>query len=397
MTRTYIFNPEHDLAMAYGTEGYTAPPRAQLLRRNLQMLPAWYCTTDGVTNILSQNVADDTLWLQQMSTSIGLQASPIAINRLQCRHSSYHPWGWDFDLRGRLLNACVAHDDLPQRQQIATLHKLAHRRMSITLLDRLGEVIDMEFPPRSIEASSVEEIRHFNSLYPTCYIKAPWSGSGKGIYRVLDDNSRNFATWAQGIINRQGSIMCEAPLDKIMDFAMEFTCSGGIASFLGYSIFTNDSHCSYDCGIVAPQCTLMQAIDTRLRQPGLLAALQKNLCTIITELIAPHYNGYLGIDMMLYNGHDGSVRLNPCVELNLRMTMGAVAVIIADRHLAKGSTATIGVSYYKSPQQLKAAIASASASNPLRTANGKIASGFLPLVPTYPDSRFLAHLTATIE
>lgn len=394
MVNTYIFNPEHDLAMAYGTEGYTAPPLAQLLRRDLQMLPAWYCTTDGSADILSQNVADDALWLQQMRQLMGLAASPVAINKLQCRHSIYHPWGWDLDLRGRLLNACVAPGDLPSRQQVADLQQLAHRRTGIKLLDMLAEKIDMEFPPRPVEVRSVYEIKHFNTLYPACYIKAPWSGSGKGVYRVLDADSRNFTTWAQGIINRQGSILCEVPLDKTMDFAMEFTCLNSIARFAGYSIFTNDSHCSYDHGIVAPRLVLEQAIASNLGQPELIAATREALCDILTDLIAPHYNGCIGIDMMLYKDSDGLVKLNPCVEINLRMTMGAVTVAIANQYLAPGSMATLSVSYYKSPDQLKAAIAAATKVNPLQTANGKIASGFLQLTPIYPDSRFLAHLTA---
>ena len=36
----YIFNPENDLALAFGEEGYTAPTTALQLKRDLQMLPA---------------------------------------------------------------------------------------------------------------------------------------------------------------------------------------------------------------------------------------------------------------------------------------------------------------------------------------------------------------------
>ena len=87
-TPTYIFNPEHDLALAYGTEGYTAPPRARILRRDLQLLPAWYCRGGETADILSQNVEEDTAWLDKMSALIDVGSlRPIALNRLQCRHS----------------------------------------------------------------------------------------------------------------------------------------------------------------------------------------------------------------------------------------------------------------------------------------------------------------------
>lgn len=390
---TYIFNPEHDLALAYGTEGYTAPPRARWLRRDLQMLPAWYGNSGA--EILSQNQAEDHEWLSRMGELMGISATPVALNKLQCRNSQYIPWGWNLDLRQRLLNACVPASDLPSRQQIVKLQELSHRRISIEILKLLNETIDMAYLPLPIEVHSVDEIRSFNTLHPGCYIKAPWSGSGKGVYRVLDADCRSFATWAQGIINRQGSIMCEQPLDKVLDFAMEFECNDGKARFAGYSIFSNDSHCSYDSGLVMPSPMLQQLIAKQLHgNTLLLARVQEALAKIITQLIAPHYTGYLGIDMMVYNDN-GTMHLNPCVEANLRMTMGIVASFIAERHIATGTGATFRVTYHKSPDDLKAFANNESRNNPLQlTDDGLIASGFLPLTPIYHDSHFLAHIIA---
>jgi hypothetical protein len=56
----------------------------------------------------------------------------------------------------------------------------------------------------------------------------------------------------------------------------------------------------------------------------------------IDDLIAPHYNGYLGIDMMLYWDENGKIALNPCVEVNLRMTMGMVTAAMGSRHGLRG-------------------------------------------------------------
>lgn len=353
------------------------------------MLPAWYCRENA--EILSQNIADDTGWLEQM----GLNATPVAINRLQCRHNTYRPWGWNLDLRGRLLNACVPADDLPTREQIITLQELSHRRTSIKIHRLMAEAIGTVLSPIPEEVYSVDEVRRFNAAYPQCYIKAPWSGSGKGVYRVLDACNRNFETWAQGIINRQGSILCEQPLDKVMDFAMEFKCDNGTAEFAGYSVFFNDSHCSYDSGVVAPRHVLEEFIASRFAHPELLSDVRTALCNILTSLVAPYYNGYLGIDMMIYRDNDGTFRINPCVEMNLRMTMGMVSAFIADRLLAPDSTATFRVTYHKSPEEMSATIKHLSQTCPLKTSGNKIISGFMPLTPTYGDSRFLAGLIAT--
>ena len=67
----------------------------------------------------------------------------------------------------------------------------------------------------------------------------------------------------------------------------------------------------------------------------------------IDDRIAPHYDGYLGIDMMLYWDENGKIALNPCVEVNLRMTMGMVTAAMGSRHGLRGNfSITAGESGY---------------------------------------------------
>ena len=40
--------------------------------------------------------------------------------------------------------------------------------------------------------------------------------------------------------------------------------------------------------------------------------------------------------MMLYWDQNGSIAINPCVEINLRMTMGMVTAAMGDRHGLRG-------------------------------------------------------------
>ncbi|MBR5101650.1 MAG: hypothetical protein IK092_00820, partial [Muribaculaceae bacterium] len=61
----------------------------------------------------------------------------------------------------------------------------------------------------------------------------------------------------------------------------------------------------------------------------------------VNELIAPHYTGALGIDMLAYRD-SGCVVTVPCVEVNLRHTMGHVTCALAARHGLRG---TFGIEY----------------------------------------------------
>ncbi|MGN1245121.1 MAG: hypothetical protein ACI4UN_00670, partial [Muribaculaceae bacterium] len=343
----YIFNPENDLALAYGEEGYTAPPAARQLRRDLQMLPVWW--SEPGSTILSQCCDADAEWLKGMGAAFGIDARCIAINHLQNHCFGYRPWGWNRDLRRRLLNECVAAEQLPEVQHIDKLRELSHRRISQVIHRKVGQVLrekwevrygnsqGLVLPEVPHEAYSVDEVRRYERLHPQCYIKAPWSSSGHGVYRVLEPESRNFEIWTQGVINRQGSIMCEPALTPVQDFAMEYCCRGGKAVFVGYSVFGNDSHSAFSGGIVAREDILREMIVKQMDEASawLLDAVREAVRAAVEEMIAPHYDGYLGVDMMLYDDV-GVVRLNPCIEVNLRMTMGAVTAIFAQRFLAEG-------------------------------------------------------------
>ncbi len=389
----YIFNPENDLALAYGEEGYTAPPAARQLRRDLQMLPVWWC--EPGSTILSQCCDADAEWLRIIGAAFGIDAQCIAINHLQNHRYCYRPWGWNRDLRRRLLNECVTMEQLPSTEQIDHLRELSHRRISQRLHRKVREVLlrcgevgvgDIVLPEIPHEAHSVAEVREYECSHPQCYIKAPWSSSGHGVYRVLEPESRNFEIWTQGVINRQKSIMCEPALAAVQDFAMEYCCNAGKAEFVGYSVFGNDSHSAFSGGIVAPEAVLREMIVSQMADgtAWLLDAVKEAVRAFVEVEIAPHYDGYLGVDMMLYDDC-GVVRLNPCIEVNLRMTMGAVTALFAQRFLAEGVSARFEV--VQSDAETMRRLAE---ENPPLIEDGKYCGGVLMLAPIYRDARYFA-------
>ena len=381
----HIFNPESDLALAFGSEGYTAPPHVRRLRHDLQMLPAWYCGSDAA--IISQDCATDADWIAQIGCVFGVEAESIAINHVQNSSFCYYPWGWNHDLRQWLLRWCVPEEDLPSREWIESLRQLSHRRTAVLLHRHLSRELSYALPPEPVEARSLAEVLEFERAYPRCYVKAPWSGSGRGVYQALDTGSPNFIEWTGGIIRRQGSVMCERALECVMNFALEYHCESGRAEFGGYSVFTTDSHDSFDSCIVASRDELRSVIVERMGDADLLDAVVASCLRFVGDEIAPVYSGWLGIDMMLYRSEDGSLRLNPCVEINLRMTMGVVAMHLADRCLAPGTTGRFRIEYKKSGISERLPVDRA------EIEDGKIVSGTLPLVPLYPSSHYCASLT----
>ena len=50
--------------------------------------------------------------------------------------------------------------------------------------------------------------------------------------------------------------------------------------------------------------------------------LKDKLLNVTTEIFRGRYTGPFGIDMMIVLTHEGSKKIHPCVEMNLRRTMG---------------------------------------------------------------------------
>ena len=143
------------------------------------------------------------------------------------------------------------------------------------------------------------------------FIKSPWSSSGRGVFPADDRTMTSALVRSAGIIASQGSVMVEKALDKVADFAMLFTVVGAYAQFAGYSFFRSDADILREVGMHIEESRIEQLKDT--------------LLNVLPDILGKEYTGPVGIDMMVFRGEDGQLRINPCVEINLRYTMGFVA------------------------------------------------------------------------
>jgi len=65
---------------------------------------------------------------------------------------------------------------------------------------------------------------------------------------------------------------------------------------------------------------------------ALIINVKDALMLFLAEHFSGRYCGYVGVDMFICREH-GGFRLAPCVEINVRMTMGLLARRICDLHL----------------------------------------------------------------
>ncbi len=322
--RILLYNPENDMALASDALSYTPTASAAALRRSGALLPLWW-SEEGDAVLVEPQWLDTA---RDLCRRFSLPAIPVAA---PVHADSAMPWGWSRDTRRFLASAGVAH--LPDDEEIRTLRMLSHRRTSIAMLKALNipaELMPAEFYEPS---AALDAIRHMDGAV----LKMPWSSSGRGVFYSRRISPVMLEKTVRDVISRQGSIIVERELDKIRDFAALYHSNGHRVEYRGLSLFSTDKNGHYTGNLLMSQPELEAELGTDT------ALMTQRAATVLTQLITPHYKGWLGVDMMLHRTADGNTALWPCVEVNLRMTMGVVALYVADRALSPGERGVMNV------------------------------------------------------
>lgn len=316
----HIFNPEHDIALAANLANFTAPHAGRQLRADLDFLPAlWAQEGDQVLVENPDHAAKQ--WKRLVSrlvpkkeTGCFSHGNKLFLPWKQAVSAKgttgIEPWGWDLAMKAMLKRNGIAEALLPSDAVLEHIRQLSHRRTSASLLP----LLQMEGTVgEAYECSTESEVEDMRARYGQLVLKAPWSSSGRGVR--FDDKKE----WVRHVIQRQGSVMVEPFYRKVKDFGMEFSVANGIIRYEGLSLFVT-RHGAYIGNMIAAECVKRQALSRYVS----LDLLDRVRDLVISRLDLSGYEGPFGIDMMIVKGG----LLHPCVEINLRRTMGHVALAL---------------------------------------------------------------------
>lgn len=318
MTQLHVFNPEHDIALASNLTNFTAPHAGRQLRADLGFLPAlWAERGDYVL------VEDADQAARAYRRAMRTMDCPVNwITRQQLRTVKWKmvdPWGWDAALHHQLHRAGVRKTALPSEDYVMMIRRLSHRVTSAQLLRQLrGDGLVGE----AVLCESERDVRRWAAKYPRMVLKAPWSSSGRGIRFIDGDMTDCHWGWIRNLLKAQGGVMAEPHYEKVKDFGMEFEATDEGIRFLGLSLF-HTTNGAYTGNIIATEAAKRQMLD----RYGVLDLLDAVRGQIRATLDLEDYRGPFGIDMMIVRS-DSHLFLHPCVEINLRRTMGHVALAL---------------------------------------------------------------------
>ena len=376
------------MALADGKENYIAPASARLMARDLALLPLWYAGVgDGVLAPSAYNEA----FLQRMSDLCGLDVRLVTEPEITDYADAWpFPWGWSPSLRRYLLQRGVSPDRLPPVSMWQSYRRMASRERVADLLE-----VFREMPACCGESHNLRglaECRAYVEVQDRSVLKAPWSGSGKGLCWCAGRFTEAVSGWCARILREQGCVVASPVYDKMADFAMEFQSDGqGGITFLGYSLFRTNGRGAYLGNALLSDGQAEAALARLLPVKTLFCV--ANVLRVLLARQFLDYAGPLGVDMMVCRSDDG-FSLHPCVEINLRMNMGILACCLQRRLLAPGTIGGFFIEYCPTSEALRARHAEDEAYSPAVLREGRLVSGYWPLVPVTPVARYRAYVKA---
>ncbi|MCM1080100.1 MAG: hypothetical protein NC344_11605 [Bacteroidales bacterium] len=243
-------------------------------------------------------------------------------------------WGWDLSVVNQLVKAGASTELMPSESVLDKLRAVSDRATSTKLLEFLIGNLERVCGD-AVAVYNINNVDEFSEKWGDILLKSPWSSSGRGV-RKWDGSCYGTRRWVEKTIETQGHIMVERHLDKVLDFAMEFSAADdGTVKYEGLSLFDTVGG-AYVGNLLAPEYE-KKAILSSYVSPQLLHDVADIICRWMEHALSGNYAGPFGVDMMIVRSKDDNgFLLNPCVEINLRRTMGHVALSLSDSEMVIG-------------------------------------------------------------
>jgi hypothetical protein len=421
MKQILLFNPEHDLALANGDRHFIAP-------RNIREM--------------AHDLADIMEAILPSSDSESSFISPLA---------SAHPvpWGWDPAVVEQFKRMGITAQELPTDDALAALSRRSERITAHQILCNFRKAhTDNAFVGESLVARTFDEIADFAERHQHILLKAPLSGSGKGLRHVnkeglplspsgggtpesseqsgggmlsLSSSLKKVESWANALIRRHGYLTAEPYYNKVQDFAMEFIADATGCHFIGYSYFITDGHGRYIASRLMSDAKAEDLLCTYVPRKA-LHKIRQWMILHHTDIIPSEWDTTrhplpFGIDMMIVreskqstvNSQQSTVNhpdsnsefriqnskftIHPCVEINLRMNMGIIAHEIYRHVLTPDAEGTFRIARFPDNASLRTFHDEQTSLLPATYRESRLARGYKAITSINTETTHLAYIS----
>lgn len=360
----HCFNPGYEASAALGDTHYTAPSMVQQMRRDLETLPIYWAEP-----------RDQVL----VSDSLLAELNPRFTTTINNPSAEIVPWGWAPELKQLLqLNS------LPY--SAGQMRYWASRERSYELwryvFNRARDSFE-DYPP--IKVSSI-----INCPRSYRILKEEFASSGRGVHRILDGGLERVITQKRGKSPNM-ELYLEHYYDVVQDRGYEFeVLPDRSIRYLGLNIFNTERG-----RFISNQLAPAEVIEENANRLPTIPSHQDYIEILLASLKALRltpYTGYIGVDTGVYRDGKGTLRLAPCFEINIRPTMGHLALKLSEKYLTGNMHGAYKI-IQKHERDKEYPFASEQPLWALPDSIKPLTKGIYPLTHIRPNTRFIASLT----
>lgn len=399
----YLFNPSCDFAIANSSPFWQPNHLLRSMEKDLDTIPAFLARENDF--VIVYELPPES-YLQTIAR-LGIRNRRfITHNELKYKSEKFLlpvgrllPWGWS-PAAHRLLQPVKIFCSGDFRQSPVSEWNPDHKEMyskkfASTLLEKI--IKDNPNPyllsetHLSVTCETISEIEKYLLNQDQIMIKAPWSSSGRGLQKITKKPVHT-AVWQRigGMIKDQGYVLAEPLVEKLVDLAFEFSIDKSAARFMGISYFSTDMKGQYNGNYLnGPPASITPEMTEFLSNHS--DWLVKKLLEEIEKSILPNnYEGFLGIDGLIFKDHEQNLRINPCLEINLRFTMGILAMHL-EKLIDPEKKGTFRL-FFQPGRNFKDFVDSMTGRYPPVFENERLVSGFFPLTNFGNSTQFGSYL-----
>jgi hypothetical protein len=369
---------------------------------DLAFLPAWYAQEGDCVFIDGQAPLP---FFSRLPDGIRAPARPLARKEIEANAASLPrmeaaPWGLSpqsIHLFNELKRRYGLDIGVPVWKDEYT--GLTSRRTAAACLAEIKRRLPgTAFPRPPVFFSEWEAAEDWLQQHPGAFVlKTPYSSSGRGLL-WLDENrlSDSDRKRIKGILRKQGSVSLERALDKVVDFAMEFYSDGrGNIRYEGLSLFETNSRGAYRGNRLQSQSAHEKEL---LKYAGkdTLNRIEQTVAHVLRDTFGARYTGYLGVDMLVYRDEE-AFGIHPCLEINLRYTMGMAAIRIFENYFGEGAEGIFNILYENDSRRAYGQHLLMEKAYPPVLKDGRLHEGYLSLCPVTEETHYIAYVLAASE
>ena len=366
--RIFVYNPTCEMAVANGLAGYCPPKRLQVFESELASLLMFAAEQgdavvaepldDELVSVLTTLSAPMPQFMSQEQARQMLRSGNYTLQPWGSSKSVFHTYGVDNDF--------------------GDAQRMLHSRLSSVEIERhciSDDAFFVNANPQIIR--SMGDFARAQEMFSGQFVvKSLWSSSGRGVVKTDSfPEHEYYERWAAARLRADGAFVVEPLLSKVSDVAfLYYIDDDATVSFLGYNVFASDSAGRFGRELIHQyDKSLSEWLSNYIQQ---IVDVHAN--ALINSGINKKYRGYLGFDSMLFRDETGALKFRPCVECNLRMTMGNVNIGVS-KFFAPNTCAWWQIGSYCAENEWNNFACAESAKHPLVIENGKIVSGFFRL------------------